>query len=221
MNPNSETACLRDAGANAHRAAAKALGLLVFGWFFGVPVVALALPITRTYDFTVNNVQDQTGNRVAPPFNPVIGSITVTFDPALGVIVNQTTDITVHSLNVTVASPVAFSYNAANTDELQIGGLNQGTGGLTEGLSDFLLDIFDASGPIPFFGNMGYTIQATTVATGQFSEFGPLSRADGTVMVEPAPPVPEPATLALLLVGGLASVVLYGRRKSFYRSPTV
>lgn len=212
MNPHSETACLSDAGANSYRAAAKALGLLVFGWFFAVLAVALALPIPRTYDFTVNNVRDTTGN-VAPPFNPVVGSITVTFDPALGVIVNQITDITVPSLNVTVASPIAFSYSAANTDELQIGGLDQGTGALTTGVSDFFLDIFDASGPIPFFGNLGYTTQATTAV------FAPSSRADGTVAVEPAPPVPEPATLALLLAGGLASLVIYGRRNSFCRSP--
>jgi hypothetical protein len=55
---------------------------------------AFATPITRTFDITVNNVQDQTGNHVSPPVNPVVGSFTVTFDPALGLINNQTTGIT-------------------------------------------------------------------------------------------------------------------------------
>jgi hypothetical protein len=161
---------------------------------------AFAAPITRTYDFTVVNVHDQTNNNVPAPANPVVGSVTITYDPALGTIINQTTGITVHSLNVAVASPIAFSYNAANTDEIQIGGLDQGTGGLTDGVADFLLDIFDASGPTPFFGNMDYTIQAATIATGQFSDFAANSRADGTVTVVPMA-VAEPASIAIFGVG--------------------
>jgi hypothetical protein len=166
---------------------------------------SLAAPITRTYDFTVVNVHDQTGNNVPAPANPVVGSITITYDPALGTIVNQTTGITVHSLNVAVASPIAFSYSAANTDEIQIGGHDGGTGGLTDGVADFLLDIFDASGPTPFFGNMDYTVQATTIATGQFSDFAADTRADGTVTVEPAA-VPEPTSIAIFGVGLLGLV---------------
>lgn len=166
---------------------------------------SFAAPITRTYGFTVVNVHDQTGNNVPTPVNPVAGSITITYDPGLGTITNQTTGITVHSLNVPVASPIAFSYSAANTDEIQIGGLDQGTGGLTDGVADFLLDIFDASGPTPFFGNMDYTIQATTVATGQFSDFAADSRADGSVTVAPVA-VPEPASIAMFGVGLLGLI---------------
>ena len=194
------------------RASPPALALLVSLQLLAVPAVSHAAPITRTYDFTANNIQDQTGNDVAPPVNPVVGSVTVTFDPALGPIANQTTGITVHSLNVTVGSPIAFSYNPANTDEIQIGGLDQGTGGLTDGLNDFLVDIFDASGATPFFGNLDYTILATTVATGQFSSFGPASRADGTVTVEPASAVPEPPELELFLAGCLLFLAIYARR---------
>ena len=162
--------------------------------------VSFAAPITRTYDFTVVNVHDQTNNNVPAPANPVVGSITITYDPGLGTIINQTTGITVHSLNVSVASPIAFSYSAANTDEIQIGGLDQGTGGLTDGVADFLLDIFDASGPSPFFGNMDYTVQATTIPTGQFSDFAADSRSDGSVTV-PAASVPEPLSIAVFGVG--------------------
>jgi hypothetical protein len=143
-----------------------------------------------------------------------MASFTVTFDPALGIIANQTSGLTVNSLNVTVGSPIAFSYNAANTAEVQIGGLEQGTGGLTDGLSDFLLDIFDASGPTPLFGNMEYTISATTAATGQFSSFGPSSTADGTVTLAPGLAVPEPPMFALFLAGGLLSGAVRRRRKS-------
>ena len=166
---------------------------------------SFAAPITRTYDFTVVNVHDQTGNNVPAPANPVVGSITVTYDPSLGTITDQTTGITVHNLNVPVASPIAFSYSAANTDEIQIGGLDQGTNGLTDGVADFLLDIFDASGPTPFFGNMDYTIQATTASTGQFSDFAADSRADGTVTLAPAA-VPEPAPIAILGLGLLGLI---------------
>jgi hypothetical protein len=151
---------------------------------FLLPGPAFASPITRTYDFTVTNVVDHTGNNVPVPVNPVIGSITVTFDPSLGTIINQTTSIIVNNLNITVGLPIAFSYNATNTDELQIGGLQGGTSSLTEGTNDFVLDIFNASGVMPFFGNLDYTILASSVATGQFSDFGPVSRTDGTVTVE-------------------------------------
>jgi hypothetical protein len=186
--------------------AVAALGLFALQQILAAPVDAAV--ITRTYDFTVNNVHDQTRNNVPAPINPVFGSFTVTFDPALGTIVNQTSGITVNSLNVTIASPIAFSYNAANTDEVQIGGLDQGTGGLTDGVSDFLLDIFDASGPQPFFGNMDYTIFATTIATGQFSDFAADTRADGTVTVVPTLAVTEPPMLVLFVVGGLLSVAV-------------
>jgi hypothetical protein len=76
------------------------------------------------------------------------------------------------------------------------------------------VDIFDASGQQPFFGNMTYTISATTVATGQFSDFGPSSRADGTVTVVPGLAVPEPPMSVLFLAGGLLSVAVKRRGKS-------
>jgi MYXO-CTERM domain-containing protein len=168
------------------------------------PECVLAAPITRTFDFVANNIVDETANNVAPPVNPVVGSVTVTFDPTLGGFVNRTIGITVNSLNVVVASPIAFSFNPVNTDEIQIGGLDQGTNGLTDGVSDFLVDIFDASDATPFFGNLDYTIAANSVATGQFSDFGPASRADGTVTTTTA--VAEPPSVALWLAG----LLLYG-----------
>ena len=179
MQPNADLASPRDAGPVVHRVAAAALGRLILAWCLLVPAVSLAAPITRTYDFTVNNIQDTTAGHIAPPVNPATGSITVTFDPALGFIANQTSGITVHALNIPVSSAIAFSYRAANTDELQIGGLDQGTGSLAGGTNDFFLDIFDASGATPFFGNLGYTSPSAP-----FTSFGPASRADGTVTVE-------------------------------------
>ncbi|HME26142.1 MAG TPA: hypothetical protein VKI44_33240 [Acetobacteraceae bacterium] len=148
-----------------------------------------------------------------PPVNPVVGSFTVTFDPALGAFSNRTTGIVVNSLNLLVASPIAFSYSPTNTYELQIGGLDQGTGGLTDGVNDFLVDIFDSTRAAPFFGDMAYTISATNVATGQFSSFGPLSRTDGTVTLVPASTVAEPPMFALLLAGGLLSVAVHATRR--------
>jgi hypothetical protein len=194
--------------------------LLMFG-FSALPALlpglALASPITLTYDVVVNNIRDDTAHDLTPPADPVIGSFTVTFDPALGVIVNQTTGISVNNLNLSVGSPIAFSYSAANTDELQIGGLNQGTGGLTEGVNDFLIDIFDASGATPFFGNLEYTIFATSIPTGQFSSFGPASRADGIVTVE-STATPLPAALPLFATG-LAALGMFGWRRKRKSAP--
>ncbi len=207
MQPAADLACPGKAKSGACRLGPVAILVMALA------VPAAAAPITRTYDVTVNNIHDLTGNNVAAPFNPVIGSFTVTFDPALDTIANQTSGLMVNSLNVTVGSPIAFSYSAANTDEVQIGGVDEGTGGLTDGLSDFLVDIFDASGPQPFFGNMDYTIFATTVESGQFSDFGPSSRADGTVTVVPAVAVPEPPMFALFLAGGLLSLAVQHRGK--------
>ena len=186
-----------------------ALTLLAFtcGQSLLMPMDAGAVPITRTYDFMVNNVQDQTG--VPPPINPVVGSVTVAFDPALGLINNQTSGITVNSLNVPVASPIAFSYSAANTDELQIGGLDQGTSQLTEGVNDFLLDIFDASGALPFFGNMDYTSTSRP-----FSVFQPGSRADGTVSIGGVS-VPEPSTLWLIVTACFTTLASMRIRRPF------
>src|SRR5258708_18068645 len=130
MQPNANLPGSGGAGPALHQAPATALGCLVLAWFLLLPAVSLAAPITRTYDFTVNNIQDISTAHIAPPVSPVTGSITGTFDPALGVIANQTSGITVHSLNIPVSSAIAFGYRAANTDELQIVGLDQGTGSL-------------------------------------------------------------------------------------------
>jgi hypothetical protein len=195
----------------AERPRLQALALLVPLLALSGP--SLAAPITRTFDFVVTNIQDQTGNHVTPPANPVVGSITVTFDPALGGFSNRTTGIAVNSLNVAVASPVAFSFNPANTDEVQIGGLDQGTGGSTDGVNDFILDIFDAPDATPFFGNLDYTIFATSIATGEFSDFGPASRADGTVTIGTTTTVAEPPTAALYLAGCMLGAAICRRRK--------
>jgi hypothetical protein len=204
----------KEAAVIAHRSSCKRPTVMgrhsvVISVFFALavllPAQALASTITRTYDFIVSNIHDQTGNNVVAPVTTAIGSFTVTFDPALGTFSNQATGLTVNNFNVSVGSPIVFSYNPANTDELQFGGLNGGTASLTDGTSDFVLDIFGATGATPFFGNFDYTILATTAATGQFSDFAADSRADGIVTSTPLT-VPGPIVGAglpgLILAGG-------------------
>jgi len=64
----------------------------------------------------------------------------------------------------------------------------------------------------PFFGNLDYTIFATSIPTGQFSDFGPASRADGTVTVETTTALAEPSTSALYLAGCLLCAAIFARR---------
>ena len=74
-----------------------------------------------------------------PPFTTVEGSFTVTYDPTV-LYDDETSGITLNSLNIELGSPLAFSYH---NHSLQVGGLNAGVIGVDPGTDDFNLWIWD------------------------------------------------------------------------------
>lgn len=96
----------------------KLLAGLVTGIFmFCVVGIANAALVTNTYDFTISNFRANDGLST-PPINPLIGSVTITFDPTRSYY-NETNGITLNSLNFPLKSPIAFNYDEYG---LQIGG---------------------------------------------------------------------------------------------------
>ena len=63
--------------------------------------------ITRTYDFSVEM-------EPSAPDSPVTGSVTITFDPTGGSLLNQTTGIILNDLNISLGSAISFDYDANN-----------------------------------------------------------------------------------------------------------
>lgn len=159
--------------------------------FLALAQPADAAVITRTFQFSATNFGLIVGS--GSPVPSVIGSYTVTWDNAIA-LTNQTTGITQNSLNISLGSAPAWSYFLSGT--MQIGGIANGTGGVSFASSDFTLQIVTAAGT-PTFGNFLYSqspVGATFVST------------TGTVSLVTA--APEPMTAALFgsaLVGlGLA-----------------
>lgn len=129
-----------------------------------------------------------------------MGSVTLTYDPMGGDINGQTTNITLNSLNISIAGTViAFSYVSAS-DELRLGGLLNGVLGLAAFTNDFALRILTIS-TTPTFRDIG----VTTASLEMFFD-SPI----GTVNVVT---VPEPPALALFSVGLAMLVFLRLRRR--------
>ena len=159
----------------------------------GMAGTANATLITQQIDFTAS------GFPAAAPTDPVIGSVTLTYDPMGGDITNQTTDITLNSLNISIAGTViAFSYDASS-DLLSVGGLVDGAG-VTFGTNDFVFSILNVS-TAPTALIFLYTTEDT------FSNFD-----TGTIAFNVST-VPEPSALALFSVGLAMLVLLRLRRR--------
>jgi len=128
--------------------------------FLGFSFRANASLETITIDFTAS------GFTPAAPVDPVQGSVTLTLDPTVQV-VNQTTDITLNSLNIQLNSPIAFEYHPVAlgnaVDTLVIGGVNAGAAGLD--FYDFGIIIWGIESGAPVFHGFGYT-------TSSYSQFG-------------------------------------------------
>lgn len=67
--------------------------------------------ITWTFDITVSNFTREWITGTAP-VDPVMGSVTVTFGPSVD-LSETTANITLNSLNIALASPIAFRYDAS------------------------------------------------------------------------------------------------------------
>jgi hypothetical protein len=98
-----------------------------------LPATTQATPITGTYGFSYS------GFNAGAPVDPVVGSITVTFDPAGGDIQEQTSGISLNSLNIPLGSAIGFSY-VTSSDALIFGGIS-GTVETVNGGDDFSFSI--------------------------------------------------------------------------------
>jgi len=165
----------------------------------GLPATASASLVTDTYDFTAS------GFPSGAPQDPVSGSFTVTFDPA----VPNFADSPLDAISLTIAG---HAYNLAEVGFrqpgpgfLEIGGLAYGVIQINGGTDDFgLFGAVDAAGH--FTGNLAFVYSTSGVPDTVF----PFQAA--VVTVTTPTPVPEPAKLALLGIG-LAGIGFARRRK--------
>lgn len=163
-------------------AAAAMLGLL------SAPVQAT--PITRTYEFTATDwfIQPPT-----PPVGTLVGSVTLTFDTDDTSLTEQTSDILLNSLNVTLGSTLGFLYDptgfasATGIESLFIGGVSNGVGTVTPGENDFGILIENPSSSSP---SLAIALLSTADPAASWRS------ETGTVSV-----VPAPATLVLMSLG--------------------
>ena len=88
--------------------------------------------ITQQFNFTATRIG------ASAPTDPVIGSATLTYDPMEGDVIDQTTNITLNSLNISLAgTKIAFSF-FADEDRLLIGWLRAGATGQQTRTNDYL-----------------------------------------------------------------------------------
>lgn len=101
--------------------------------------IASAVPITRHFEFS--------GTDFGPlaPIDPIDLSFSLTFDPDGPEVIDETAGLVLNSLSIPVDSTIAYSY-FPTTDNILLGGLQTGLGGLSAGHDDFRFRITDASG---------------------------------------------------------------------------
>jgi hypothetical protein len=106
-----------------------------FGFFAAIFAVVLsaagaktvnAATITETFDFTASGFApafDINGQLHQPPVDPVIGSFTITYDPAVPVPLVGTT-ITLNSINIEPANLLIFQYSPGSVNFPRVALLN-------------------------------------------------------------------------------------------------
>ncbi|MDQ7246814.1 VPLPA-CTERM sorting domain-containing protein [Dongia sedimenti] len=147
-----------------------------------------------------------TGFNAGAPIDPVVGSFTITYDPAVSV--TNVTGAAIHQnyLNINLGSAIAFSYNAA-VQGLTIGGISQGANGFPWGSNDFFFALTGLT-ENSFYSlspNLSYTQSDPNAAYNTFNV---------SVTVAPAAvtPIPASALLFLTALGGLGFAGVKRRR---------
>jgi hypothetical protein len=167
--------------------------------------------IMRTFTFTGSDFIDLLKSNTAPT-SPVIGSVTVTFDPTVPE-TDDTTGVVLNSLNVALTSPISFDYFNA-TDQIIFGGLQFGAAVEGTGFDDFSVVFNAASAATPTFKSLLYRVSGPLSGSAFQAESGSVS-ATAPISVTPPPPppeVPEPGTLAVLTFG-LGALAMVRRRE--------
>ncbi|HEX8013075.1 MAG TPA: PEP-CTERM sorting domain-containing protein [Casimicrobiaceae bacterium] len=144
---------------------------------------AQATIISGNFDVTAS------GFGLGAPFDPVTGTVTYSFDNAVG-FADVTTGFTVTGLDVSVTLGRGITYVNA-TDQLVFGDLVGTVNGVGPGTNDWGLVIDNVSTNPVFFD----FLYSTTATSFDFLTF--------TGSLTPVTKVPEPTTLALLALGGL------------------
>jgi hypothetical protein len=160
---------------------------------------------TETIDFTASNFTDTHGHSNVAPVSPVIGSITVTYDPLLTYGFNDlgaigvTSGITLNSLNIALNSQIAFAYNPTG-GVMAIGGSNSFLTVYSNTNNFYLTISNDAYGHFDNFGGLVYA------QVGFNDDF--LSTT-GTFTVTNTAPIPD---TMLLLGSGLAGLAAFKKK---------
>jgi hypothetical protein len=152
--------------------------------------------ITKQVDFSISGIGAVT---------PVTGSFTISLDPSLAYF-DQTSGLVMHSLNLTVGSPVTFDYLPIG-ERLLIGGAQSGNNGITSGGYDFLI-AFSQLFTTPQFVTMGYFQGGDQPSIGAFSSPGVVGQVSAKDV-----DVPEPVTLSLFGAGFAGLIAARRRRK--------
>lgn len=164
--------------------------------------------VTYTVDFSANTFQVGSGPDPAP-VDPVIGQVTLTFDPTVAV-TNSIANIALNSLNIALGSAIAFSYDPTNNNGLlAIGGINAGADTIIydPSTNDFWLFITNFT-IAPVFDQLGYT----QTAVSDDNLFYTLNHTGSATVKEDSGVVPEPSSLALAALG-MAGALALGRRR--------
>ncbi len=182
--------------------------LLVAGAVAGAGAANAAL-VHDLVSFSANGFEIDSGPDSAP-VDPVTGSFTISFDPTQ-TYTDETSGITLDSLNIALGSPLSFSYNpsgGALPGVLVVGGVNDGAQMVqyNPSTNDFWLFISDFA-TAPAFTQVGYS-QTALSSNNLFDTHA------GSVSVSPiTAAAPEPATWAMMLAG-FAGLGFLGYRQS-------
>jgi len=154
-----------------------------------------AEPITLSFGFPA------TGFESGAPVDPVTGSFTITFDNSASIL-NQTTGLTYHNLNLVLDSAPAFDYGHSG-DGLTLGALaSGGANTVGTGENDFFFSILNVSTS---------PVAGPVLVYSQANIFRPFT---GTFVLTPfATPTPEPRTVGLTVASAVGIAWITRRRR--------